>query len=78
MQMKHRKSNKKPKTVKLECFDEVASLEAMKEVERKLWLTHCSQLCDKWLEVVREKCTGCQTYKTNNLGHELCLLVSTE
>ena len=35
-------------------------------------------LCDKRLEVVREKCTGCQTYETNYLGHELCLLVSAE
>ena len=53
-------------------------MEAIKEVERKLWLTHYNQLGDKWLEVVREKCTGCQTYETNYLGHELCLLVSTE
>ena len=73
-----KKSNKKPKIVKLECIDEVASVEAIKEVERKLWLTHYNQLCDKWLEVVREKCTGCQTYETNYPGHELCLLISTE
>ena len=50
----------------------------MKEVERKLWLTHNNQLCDKWLEVGKEKCTGCQTYEINYLGNELCLLVSTE
>ena len=43
-----------------------------------MWLTHYNQLCDKWLEVVREKCTGCQTCETNYLVHELCLLVSTE
>ena len=53
-------------------------MEAIKEVERKLWLTHYNQLCDKWLEVVREKYAGCQTYETKYLGHELCLLVSTE
>ena len=56
-----KKSKKKPKIVKLECIDEVASMETIKEVERKLWLTHYNQPCDKWLEVVREKCTGCQT-----------------
>ena len=39
-----KKSNKKPKIVKLECIDEVASMEAIKEVERKLWLTHYNQL----------------------------------
>ena len=53
-------------------------MEAMKEIEGKLWLTHYNQLCNKLLEVVREKCTGCQTHETNYLGHELCLLVSAE
>ena len=48
----------------------------MKEVE-KLWLEHYNQLCEKLLEVVREKCTGCQT-DANQLGHELCLLASAE
>ena len=53
-------------------------MEAMKEVVRKLWLTHYNSLCDKRLEVGKEKCTGCQTYEINYLGYELCLLVSTE
>ena len=64
--------------VKQECIDEVSSMEAMKEVEKKLWLEHCNQLCEKLLEVVREKCPGCQTDEANQLGHELCLLASAE
>ena len=72
------KGDKKPKIVKLECTDEVASVEPMKEVENRLWLIHYNQLRDKLLEVVREKCTGCQTYEANYLGHELCSLVSAE
>ena len=39
-----KKGNKKSKIVKLECIDEVASVEAMKEVEKKLWLEHYNQL----------------------------------
>ena len=66
-----KKSDKKPKISKLECTDEVASVEVMKEVENRLLLIHYNQLRDKLLEVVRENCTGCQTYETNYLGHEL-------
>ena len=40
-----KKSNKKPKIVKLKCIDKVASMEVIKEVERKLWLTHYNELC---------------------------------
>ena len=58
-----KKGDKKPKIVKLECTDEVASVEVMKEVENRLLLIHYNQLRDKLLEVVREKCTGCQTYQ---------------
>ena len=47
------------------CIDEVASVEAMKEAEKKLWLEHYNQLCEKLLEVVREKFTGCQTDEAN-------------
>ena len=50
----------------------------MKEVERKLWLTHYDMLTEKLNEVVTEKCTGCQTDEANQLGHELCLLASAE
>ena len=50
----------------------------MKEVEKKLWLEHYDQLCEKLLEVVREKCPGCQTDEANQLGHQLCLLASVE
>ena len=71
-------TNKKSKVVKQECIDEVASVESMKEVERKLWLTHCVMLSEKLNEVVTEKCTGCQTDEPNQLGHKLCLLVSAE
>ena len=50
----------------------------MKKVEKKLWLQHYNQLCEKLLEVVGEKCIGWQTDKANQLGHELCLLASAE
>ena len=39
---------------KKECIDEVASVESMKEVERKLWLTHYDMLSKKLNEVVTE------------------------
>ena len=63
---------------KYECIDEVDSAESMKEVERKLWLTHYDMLSEKLMEVVREKCTGCQMNEPNQLGHELCLMSSSE
>ena len=69
---------KKKYDVKQECINEFSSMEAMKEVEKKLWLEHYNQLCDKLLEVVREKCISCQTDQANQLGHELCLLASAE
>ena len=50
---------------KLECIDEVASVESIKEVERKLWPTHYYMLRGKLMEVLRERCTGCQAYETN-------------
>ena len=50
----------------------------MKEVERKLWLTHYDKLSEKLMEVVREKCTGCQADEPNQLGHELCMMSSSE
>ena len=60
--------------VKKECIDEVASVEAMKEVERKLWLTHYDMLCKKLGVVIREECTGCEMNEPNQLAHDLCLL----
>ena len=63
---------------KYECIDEVHSVESMKEAERKLWLTHYDMLSEKLMEVVREKCTGCQMNEPNQLGHELCLMSSSE
>ena len=30
------------------------------------------------MKVLREKCVGCQNDEGNQLGHELCLLASTE
>ena len=50
----------------------------MKEVERKLWLTHYNILSKKLTEVVREKCTSCEMNEPNQLAHELCLLASVE
>ena len=69
---------KENKVVKKECIDEVDSVESMKEVERKLWLTHYDILSEKLMEVVREKCTGCQTNEPNPLGRELCIMSSSE
>ena len=64
--------------MKKEYIDEVDSVESMKEVERKLWLTHYDMLNEKLMEVVREKCTGCQMNEPDQLGHELCLMSSSE
>ena len=69
---------KENNVVKKDCIDEVDSVESMKEVERKLWLTHYDMLSEKLMEVVREKCTGCQTNEPNPLGHELCIMSSSE
>ena len=33
-------------------------------------------LSEKLMEVIREKCTGCQMNEPNQLGHEPCLLAS--
>ena len=54
-EFKETTKDKRKYDVKWECIDEVASVEAMKEVEKKLWLEHYNQLCEKLLEVVREK-----------------------
>ena len=69
---------KENRIVKNDCIDEVDSVESMKEVERKLWLTHYDMLNEKLMDVVREKCTGCQMNEPNQLGHELCLMSSSE
>ena len=78
LKVTEKKEKKKNKIVKKECIDEVDSVESMKEVERKLWLTHCNMLSEKLMEVVREKCTGCQMNEPNQLGHELCIMSSSE
>ena len=78
LKVTEKKEQKKNKIVKKECIDEVDSVESMKEVERKLWLTHYDMLSEKLMEVVREKCTGCQMNEPNQLGHELCLMSSSE
>ena len=64
--------------LKQECIDEVDSFESMKEAERKLWLTHYDMLREKLMEVIREKCTGCQMNEPNPLGHEFCIMSSSE
>ena len=63
---------------KLECVDDVASVESIKEVERKLWLTHYYMLREKLMEVLRKRCQCCQAYETNYIGHELCTFLSAE
>ena len=72
------KKEKKNEVVKKEYIDEVDSVESMKEVERKLWLTHYDMLSETLMDVVREKCAGCQTNEPNPLGHELCIMSSSE
>ena len=64
--------------MKHECIDVVDSVESMKEVETKLWLTHNDMLSEKLVEVIREKCTGYQMNEPNPLGHELCIMSSSE
>ena len=76
--MKEVQREEKKNFMKKECIDEVASVESMKEVERKLWLTHYDMLSEKLNEVVTEKCTGCQMNEPNQLAHEFCLLASVE
>ena len=71
------KKEKKNEVVKKECIDEVDSVESIKEVERKLWVTHYV-MSKKLMEVVREKCTGCQTNEPNPLDHEPCIMSSSE
>ena len=78
LKVTEKKERKKNKIVKKECIDEVDLVESMKEVEGKLWLTHYDMLNEKLMEVVREKCTGCQMNEPNQLGHELCLMSSSE
>ena len=63
---------------KLECINDVASVESIEQVERKLWLTHYYMLREKLVEVLRERYTGCQAYKTNCVRRELCVLLSAE
>ena len=70
------KEKKKNKIMKKKCIDEVDSVESMKEVERKLWLTHYDVLNEKLMKVVREECTVCQMNEPNPLGHELCSMSS--
>ena len=70
--------NKRKYDVKYECIDEVTHVEAIKEVERKLWLTHYDKLSERLMDVVREKCTGCQMNEPNQLAHDLCMMSSSE
>ena len=63
--MKQEQKNERKIFVKKECINEVASVESMQEVERKLWLTHYDMLSEKLNDVVRVKCTGCQMNEPN-------------
>ena len=74
-ELKEEQKKKRKIFAKRECIDEIASVESMKEVERKLWLTHYDMLSEKLNDVVREKCTGCQMNEPNQL---VCLLASVE
>ena len=77
-EMKEEQKKERKIFARKECIDEVASVESMKEAERKLWLTHYDMLNEKLNEVVREKCTGCEMNEPNQLAHDLCLLASVE
>ena len=35
-------------------------------------------LSEKLMEIIREKCTGCQMNEHNQLGHEICISSSEE
>ena len=76
--MKEEQKKERKIFMKKECINEVACVESMKEVERKLWLTHYDMLSEKLNEVVREKCAGCQMNEPNQLAHEFSLLASVE
>ena len=76
--MKEEQKKERKIFTKKECIDKVASVESMKKVERKLWLTHYDMLNEKLNEVVREKCTSCEMNEPNQLAHESCLLASVE
>ena len=78
LKVTEKKEKKNNKIVKNKCIDEVDPIESMKEVERKLWLTHYNMLSEKLMEVVREECTGRQMNEPNQLGHELCLMSTSE
>ena len=67
LKVTEKKERKKNKVVKKECIDEVDSVESMKEVERKLWLTCYGMSSEKLMEVVRE---NSQMNEPNRLGHE--------
>ena len=76
--MKEEQKKERKIFMKKECIDEVASVESMKEVEKKLWLTHYDMLREKLNDVVREKCTGCEMNEPNQLAHDSRLLASVE
>ena len=76
--MKEEQKKERKIFTKNECINEAASVESMKEVMRKLWLTHYDMLSEKLNEVVTEKCTDCQMNEPNQLAHEFCLLASVE
>ena len=73
-----REKRRRTEHVKRECIDEVATTEVMNVVEKKLWIEHYNSLCEKFTEIINEKCTGCQTDEPNQLAHDICLLASSE
>ena len=77
-ELKATEKKKRKCNVKHDCIDEVDTVESMKEVERKLWRTHYDMLSEKLMDVIREKCTGCQMNEPNQLELELCLISSSE
>ena len=78
LKVMEKKEKNENKAVKKECIDEVDSVESMKEVERKLWLTHYDMLREKLMEAIREKCTGCQTNEPIHLDMNYVLMSSSE
>ena len=64
--------------VKQECIDEVSSVEAMKEVEKKLWLEHYNQLCKNCRRLLERNVLVVKQTKPINLDMNFCLLASAE
>ena len=68
--------NQNPKKSKV-LFRESESLkENVNRCLRTFLLSHHELLMSEFIQVLNEKCTGCQTNYRYQFGHQLCLLAS--